>query len=236
MVNQGIGSMRRRSTRARLPSRGTQRPSADSSRSGMRPRASRKARAIRSSLAIRRRCRVLEPGRECLCPRQNPFAVDQEKGLRGCRRRVAARLSWHCRRGHRKISSSGSGELRMIRVSIVRRVCLLNPLGPPIRTSSSSLVASMASRISSASSRWTVRFQSSRFSGSTRSATASSRGGRCADWRYAADVTISRCSGLSLPSVPHKVDRQPVEQLGMTRVVAQIVRSRWQCRQSPRPK
>ena len=53
----------------------------------------------------------------------------------------------------------------MIRVSIVRRVSLLNALGPPILTSSSSLVASIASRISSASSRCTVRFQSSRFSG-----------------------------------------------------------------------
>ena len=99
----------------------------------------------------------------------------------------------------------------MIRVSIVRRVSLLNPLGPPILTSSSSLVASMASRISSASSRCTVRFQSSRFSGSMRSAAASSRGGRLrrlAVRRRRHDQAVKR---LEPPSMPHKVDRQPIE-------------------------
>ncbi len=73
--------------------------------------------------------------------------------------------------------------LRTTRVSIVRRGCAVGALGPPIAGSSSPLAASMASRISSASSRWTVRFQSRRFSGSTRWPAARSRWLRRAAWR-----------------------------------------------------
>ncbi len=79
----------------------------------------------------------------------------------------------------------------------------------------------MASRISSAPSRLTACFQSNRLSGSTRSAAISSPGLRLADWRYAAEVTISRCSGLRLPALPHQLLCQPVEKLGVAGKVAQ---------------
>ena len=85
--------------------------------------------------------------------------------------------------GASKASRSASGRLRRMRQSIVRRGALMGTLGPPITGSSSPLVASMASRISSASSRSTVRFQSSRLAGSIRRATARSCSLRYDAWR-----------------------------------------------------
>ena len=79
----------------------------------------------------------------------------------------------------------------------------------------------MASRISSASSRWTVRFQSRRLSGSTRCAVSTSLSaalGRLAIRRRGHDQPVQR---LEPPAARHELARQPVEQLGMRRRLAQ---------------
>ena len=91
----------------------------------------------------------------------------------------------------------------------------------------------MASRISSASSRWTVRFQSKRFSGSTRCAAASSLAaalGRLAIGRRGQDQPVQR---LEVPALSHEFGRQPVEQLGMAGRLAQAAEVARRARQPP---
>ena len=140
---------RARAARARAPGG---RPRTIRSRSigrrSARRRSSRAARALA-------RARVQAP-------------LIKQQGLGGRRRRVAAAAWWRSRRGRRRRRAAGRGVLRITLVSIVRRGRWRRTLGPPIAGSSSPLTASMASRISSASSRWTVRFQSKRLSGSIR--------------------------------------------------------------------
>ena len=62
-----------------------------------------------------------------------PFAVNEQKRLRGRGRCVAARQCCWFPPGASKASRSSSGELRMIRVSIVRRACFSGHARPADR-------------------------------------------------------------------------------------------------------
>ena len=126
-----------------------------------------------------------------------------------------------------------SRELRIDReYRSVRRGCSCRNTRAADIGSSSPLTASMASRISSASRRRTVRFQSKRYSGSTRWPAASSRFAAGAMPGDRPPRSGSADGSASSASLGDELRRQPVEQLGMAGRFAQAAEVARRARQS----